>query len=66
MSFFETIDYDRQKKVETAVDQLRKKFGQDVIMRASFLSKNGMEIDHMGGGISRERRTVDYSKEKIE
>lgn len=66
MSLFETIDYDRQKKVETAVDQLRKKFGQDVIMRASFLSKNGMEIDHMGGGISRERRTVDYSKEKIQ
>ena len=22
-------------------------------------------IDHMGGGVSREKRTVDYSKEKI-
>lgn len=66
ISLFETIDYDRQKKVETAVDQLRKRFGQDVIMRASFLPQSGMEIDHMGGGISREKRTVDYSKEKIE
>ena len=54
----------RAKKVEAAVDQLRKRFGQDVIMRASFLPKGGREIDHMGGGISREKRTVDYSKIK--
>ena len=58
----------QQKKAEEAVDQLRKKFGQDIIKRASFLPpKGGKEapVDHMGGGISREKRTVDYEKEKI-
>ena len=64
----EKIDYDKQKKAEQAIDQLRKRFGQDIIKRASFLPTNHCEntfIDHMGGGISREKRTVDYSKEDI-
>ena len=63
--FFDKVDYEKQKKAETAIDQLRKRFGQDVVMRASFLTKDGTYIDHMGGGISRERRTVDYSAEEI-
>ena len=63
--FFDKVDYEKQKKAEMAVDQLRKRFGQDVVMRASFLTKDGMYIDHMGGGISRERRSVDYSEEEI-
>ena len=64
------MDYEKQKKLETAVDALRKRYGQDVVMRASFLEspsdKGKFWIDHMGGGISRDRRTVDYSREKIQ
>lgn len=67
---FDKVDYEKQKKMEMVVDSLRKRFGADSIMRACFLkslsTENQMFIDHMGGGISRERRTVDYSKEKIQ
>lgn len=67
MSFFDTVDYEKQKKAEQAIDQIRKRFGRDIIKRACFLpSSKEAEIDHMGGGISREKRTVDYSKEKIQ
>ncbi len=69
MNLFDTVDYEKQKKVESAIDLLRKRYGRDVVMRASFLSHDGTDqktyIDHMGGGISRERRTVDYTKETI-
>lgn len=69
ISLFESIDYEKQKKVETAVDAVRKRFGADSVMRACFLAsptdKNQMYIDHMEGGISREKRTVDYSKETV-
>ncbi len=68
MSFFDRTDYEKQKKAEQAIDQLRKRFGQDVIMRAAFLPSSNtgnLAVDHMGGGISREKRSVDYSKEDI-
>ena len=68
ISFFDKTDYEKQKKAEQAIDQLRKKFGQDVVKRACFLpstQKDSMFIDHMGGGISREKRTIDYNKEDI-
>lgn len=68
LSLFDVVDYEKQKKAEEAVDRLRKKFGQDIVKRASFLPPKGEKeapIDHMGGGISREKRTVDYKKEKI-
>lgn len=69
MNFFETVDYEKQKRVESAVDSLRLRYGQDIVKRACFLpsdQKEKIEIDHMGGGISRERRTVDYSREHVE
>ena len=68
LSFFDKTDYEKQKKAEQAIDRLRKRFGQDVVMRASFLTaaqNDSIFIDHMGGGISREKRTVDYNKEEI-
>ena len=65
-AFFETIDYEKYRKMEKTVDQIRKRFGMDSIKRACFLPSAGsVEIDHMGGGVSREKRTVDYSQEKI-
>ncbi len=66
MELFSEVDYEKQKKVEVAVDALRRKFGIDCVKRARFLDSPGAEaIDHMSGGISREKRSVDYSKETI-
>jgi DNA polymerase-4 len=61
------MDYEKYKRAELAVDALRRRFGQDCVKRACFLpSGEKNEIDHMGGGISREKRSVDYEKEKIQ
>lgn len=60
ISLFDDTDYEKLEKLDHAVDHIREKFGADAIMRASFLNQD--KIDHMNGGISRENRTVDYSK----
>lgn len=69
MSLFDNVDYDKQKRLEMAVDTLRKRFGIDSIKRASFIESPNKDkenlIDHMSGGISREKRSVDYNKEVI-
>ena len=60
---FDEIDYEKLAKMDRTVDALRKRFGIDSVMRATFLNQ---PIDHLSGGISREKRTVDYSKLTIE
>lgn len=68
MNLFSKVDYEKQKRMETAIDGLRKRFGIDCVMRGRFApdpKDRNFQIDHMGGGISRERRTVDYSRETI-
>ena len=66
IQLFERINYEKVYKMEVAVDEIRKRYGADSIKRACFLPESKKEwIDHMGGGVSREKRTVDYSKEKI-
>ena len=62
-TLFDEIDYDRLEKLDKTVDSLRKRFGIDSVMRAAFLKQ---PIDHMSGGISREKRTVDYDKITID
>lgn len=37
MNLFDDTDYDKLEKMDQAVDKIRKKFGNDAIMRASFL-----------------------------
>ena len=44
-----------------AVDALRKRFGIDSINESPNRDKENL-IDHMSGGISHEKRTVDYEK----
>lgn len=56
---FEEIDFEKLERMDKTVDSLRKRFGMDSVMRAAFLKQ---PIDHMSGGISREKRTVNYSK----
>ena len=63
LDMFDTTDYEKLEKMDAAVDQIRRRYGIDSIMRASFL---GTPIDHMSGGISREKRTVDYKKIRVE
>lgn len=63
LDMFDSTDYEKLERADAAVDQIRRRYGNDSLMRAAFLES---KIDHMGGGISREKRSVDYSREKIE
>ena len=66
LSLFDQFDYqtfEKLEKLDTAVDEIRARFGTDAIMRATFLNQE--KIDHVSGGISREKRTVDYSKIEV-
>ncbi len=63
LSLFDDTDYEKLEKLDRAVDSIRERFGADAVLRASFLKQE--RIDHMNGGISREKRTVDYENEKV-
>lgn len=63
LNIFDNVDYEKLERLDAALDSIRSKHGQDSVMRASFLNS---PLDHMTGGISREKRTVDYTKEEIE
>lgn len=63
LNIFDKMDYEKLEKLDRAVDDIRKRYGIDSIKRASFVESNS--IDHMNGGISREKRTVNYQKENI-
>ncbi len=63
LNIFDKVDYEKLERLDKAVDEIRMRFGMDSIKRASFL--NDKAVDHMSGGISREKRTVDYSKQHI-
>ena len=68
MNLFDRTDYAKLARMNRAVDQIRKKYGIDAVKRAVFLGEqeNGGRIDHLEGGISREKRSVDYTKQKID
>lgn len=61
--FFEDVDYEKLIAVDRTVDAIRDRFGNDSVKRAVFVKH---PIDHMSGGISREKREVDYSRIKVE
>ena len=63
LNLFDDIDYEKQERLDKAIDDIRKRFGTDSIIRASFAKSD--RIDHMSGGISREKRTVNYDKLNI-
>lgn len=68
-SLFDRKDYEKLERLDKAVDEIRSRFGNDAIRRASFLESPGdlkvRYLDHMSGGISREKRTVDYRNQNI-
>lgn len=52
-NMFDEVCYERMEKLDAAIDTIREKYGEDSIMRASFV--NSPEY-HMSGGTSKDRR----------
>ena len=63
LNLFDNVDYEKLERMDRAVDNIRKRVGVDSIIRASFIKTD--KVDHMSGGISREKRTVDYNKQNV-
>lgn len=58
----------RMELWDQTIDEIRHRYGKDAVFRAAFAGPDpeyGRRIDHMEGGVSREKRTVDYSKLQI-
>ena len=53
-TLFEEDNYDKLSRTDRAIDRIREKFGENAIMRATFLQP---DVAPMGGGLSKERRT---------
>ena len=49
--------------MDQAVDDIRGRYGNDIMKRAVLMEGN---VDHMEGGISREKRAVNYERIRIE
>ena len=52
-SLFDQADYEKLEKANKAIDAIRARFGEDSIMRASFLKSN---VEHTSGGLNKEKR----------
>lgn len=63
MNLFDATDYEKLTKLDETIDSIRGRFGMDAVKRAVFVDQ---QIDHMCGGISREKRSVDYDKITIQ
>ena len=53
-NLFDLEKYDKLEVVNRTVDEIRSRFGEDAIQRASFLKSN---VSHMSGGLDKERRS---------
>lgn len=65
-NLFDMEKYDRLAVMNRTVDQIRQRYGEDAILRASFLKSN---VSHMSGGLDKERRSgvtigIDVENEK--
>lgn len=59
MDFFDDNDYEKLAQMDSTVDELRERFGKDSVKRASFVAdKKTKTVDHMSGGISREKELL--------
>ena len=59
INLFDMNRYERMSKLDTVVDQVRERYGDDSIMRAIFLNN---PIYHMAGGIPPEKRRPEYEE----
>jgi DNA polymerase-4 len=55
LDLFTMNNYERYEKMDNAIDSIRAKYGQNSIMRASYLSGG---ISHMSGGIKKEEQKM--------
>ena len=62
LDLFDDTDYEKLELRDAAVDRIRGRYGIDSVKRAAFIES---PIDHMCGGISREKRSVDYTKIRV-
>lgn len=53
-NIFDLDRYDRFSKLDAAVDRIRGRYGEDAVMRATFLKS---PVSHMSGGIDKVKRT---------
>ena len=65
-NLFDMERFDRLETLNHTIDNIRNRFGEDAIMRASFLEGN---VTHMSGGLDKERRSgvtigIDVENEK--
>jgi DNA polymerase IV len=60
LDLFSMCDYEKYEKMDKAVDVIRNRFGEDKLMRASYLVKGNQDkhITHMAGGIKNAREMV--------
>lgn len=63
LNLFAPQDDLRLRRADQAVDAIRKRYGADAIKRAAFVGNE--RIDHLLGGISRAKQTVDYHKIEV-
>ena len=57
-SLFETQNVEKLSKLDAAIDKIRNKYGEDSVMRASFVKTDDHEVgpNHMTGGLNKARR----------
>ncbi len=65
-NLFDMDRFDRLALLNRTVDSIRQRYGADAVFRACFLHNS---VDHMGGGLDKERRTgvtvgIDLEREK--
>lgn len=63
INMFDQADPVKLKQLDKTIDSIRRRYGMDAVQRAAFLKT---PIDHLEGGISREKRSADYSRICIE
>ena len=58
---FQTARNEKQEKLDKAIDQIRKKYGEDSVRRARFLDG---EMNHMAGGLNKEKSRYRQRREE--
>ena len=66
-NLFDMQKYDRLEVLNRTIDNIRERYGEDSVFRASFLKSN---VTHMSGGLDKERRSgvtvgIDVEHEKV-
>lgn len=54
IDMFDTTDYEKLERLDDTIDRIRKRYGIDAVKRACFVNS---PIDHLSGGIPREKRS---------